>query len=153
MIMKEKCERVLQTLRDTLLQEEMAERERIKYQLEQAAKARECFYKDKYKSRFRGTKYQRKRVQTPLERSFDLQPERVVVETERMIFREGQGQKFRKHCKRGSGDFNHYKRENTGELSECDERRGKTPHERKLHRIAMTKQVRITRQGCYKVCW
>lgn len=79
--------------------------------------------------------------------------EKPYVETRGKMFREGQGVRFRKRCKHGSGEAASVARLWKSPLAECDERRGKTPHERKLHRIAMAKQVRITRKEAFKVVW
>lgn len=74
-------------------------------------------------------------------------------ESERQMFRECQGTRFRKRCKHGSGETVSVARLYKAPLVECDERRGKTPHERKLHRIALQKQTRITRHEAFKITW
>lgn len=74
-------------------------------------------------------------------------------ESGKRIFRECQGTRFRKRCKHGSGEAVSVARLYKAPLVECDERRGKTLHERKLHRIALQKQTRITRHEAFKITW
>lgn len=73
-------------------------------------------------------------------------------ESREQMFHEGQGVRFRKRCKHGSGEYRAVAKQYEFPLTECNERRGKTPHERKLHRMAMAKQVRITRDA-FKITW
>lgn len=74
-------------------------------------------------------------------------------ESGKQMFRECQGVRFRKRCKHGSGEAVSIAKLYKAPLVECNERRGKTSHERKLHRIAMQKQVRITRHEAFKITW
>lgn len=104
-----------------------------------------CYKADKKQQK------QQRRHKTTSTRIIDR--EKPYVETRGKMFREGQGVRFRKRCKHGSGEAVSVARLWKSPMTECDERRGKTPHERKLHRIAMAKQVRITRKEAYKVVW
>lgn len=103
---------------------------------------------NKYREHRRATS-----ISTTSQPSKKTEKRAVRKESRNQIFREGQGVRFRKRCKHGSGEFGAVARLWKSPMTECDERRGKTPHERKLHRIAMQKQVRITRHEAFKVTW
>lgn len=81
----------------------------------------------------------------------EYEPEHI--EKRRQIFRTMQGTKTRKHGKRGGCSVDMLSLYYTGSVQKCERPYGRTSHERKLHREAIHKQTRFTREGCYKLTW